>query len=117
MSKPNGLSNLTPFTTEYQPKNNGAPKGKRISTIIKELLNGNADKFSKDKALKGLDGNSAIAVELITMAFSKDDSSRDKLSAIKEILDRIEGKSVQHNVVETKEVLTEIKISLNGQGD
>lgn len=80
---------------EGQPTNKGgAPKGKRISTIIKELLNDDISKFKPE--LEGMDGNTALATELITMAFHKDNSTKDKLSAIKEILDRIEGKSMQN---------------------
>jgi hypothetical protein len=88
----------------------GSPKGKRIATILKELLGKNAKEFSKNKAFVDLDGNTALAMELVLMAFSKDDSPRDKLNAIKEILDRIEGKSVQHNIIEEKKPITGIQI-------
>lgn len=83
----------TRFGTGQDPTKGGAPKGKRISTILKELL----EKNTSEIGLKGLpddmDGNKAIALELLTIAFSKD--SKDKLSAIKEVLDRLEGKAVQ----------------------
>lgn len=80
------------------PKQGGAPKGKRVSTILKELLSKEASKIGIDNLPDGIDGNKAIALELLSIAFDK--KAKDKLSAIKEVLDRIEGKSIQK--VETK---------------
>lgn len=75
------------------PTKGGAPKGKRLSTIIKELLDTDISNFSE--TLQGMDANKALAIELITMAFHKENTVKDKLSAIKEILDRIDGKPNQ----------------------
>ena len=98
------------FGKGQDPTKGGAPKGKRVSTIIKDLLTGNAKAFSKNKDYLELDGNTAMAVELITMAFDKDNTSKDKLSAIKEIMDRIEGKSIQHQIIEEKKLVTSVTI-------
>lgn len=83
------------FGEGQDPTKGGAPKGKRITTILKEILNQDISKIGlKDVDLpNGVDGNKAIAIELLTIAFSKD--HKDKLSAIKEILDRNEGKVTQ----------------------
>ena len=90
-------ANTNGFDKRPQARNNnGAPTGKRASTIIKELLEGDAVSFTDNKDYKELDGNTALAVELITMAFSKDNKPNEKLNAIKEILDRIEGKPQQN---------------------
>ena len=75
--------------------NGGAPKGKRVSTILKNLLDGNLDDIIDNPMLKGKEGNEALAVQLLSLAFHKDSGSNEKLSAIKEILDRIEGKPKQ----------------------
>ena len=87
----------------------GTKKGKRISTIIKDLLDTNAAAFSDNIDYKNLDTNTALAVELITMAFHKDNSTKDKLNAIKEILDRVDGKpkqSFDFDVSEVKPLIT-----------
>jgi len=110
MDKNDNLKKGVKFGQGQPTNKGGAPKGKRISTIIKELLSGSAKNFSKNKHFQKLDGNTALATELVLMAFSKDDNSRDKLNAIKEILDRIEGKSVQHNIIEEKKQITGIDI-------
>jgi len=106
----NNFSNQVKFGQGQDNTKGGAPKGKRVSTIIKDLLGGNAKAFSKNKDYKELDGNTAMAVELITMAFDKDNTSKDKLSAIKEIMDRIEGKSIQHQIIEEKQIVTGITL-------
>lgn len=93
MSKLNNLKNGVKFGFGQDPTKGGHPKGKRVSTIIKELLNSDISVFNKK--LKGMDANRALAIELITMAFHKENSPKEKLSAIKEILDRIEGKPKQ----------------------
>jgi hypothetical protein len=75
----------------------GAPKGKRVSTIIKEILErGDLSKIRED--LKDIDdGKKALAIELLTIAFSNSDEIKtsDKLNAIKEVLDRTDGKATQ----------------------
>ena len=88
------------FGQGQDPTKGGHPKGKRISTIIKELLEKSITTYKPDAEDKKLSANEGLAVELITMAFGKD---KDKLNAIKEILDRIEGKAIQTNVIESKE--------------
>ena len=78
---------------------NGAPKGERLVTKLKKLLKSDAAKI--DKALEGLSVDDALMLQLVKIGLSGDDN-KEKLSAIKEILDRIEGKSTQF--VETKDV-------------
>jgi len=91
------------FGKGQDPTKGGHPKGKRVSTIIKELLDTDISNFSD--SLEGMETNKALAVELIAMAFHKDNTAKDKLSAIKEILDRIEGKPKQ----ELETTITEVK--------
>ena len=77
----------TQFTSENQPEKRGRPKGRRnVATVLKELLS------TQDVNLGGEgDFGSPIAKMLIKIAFSKDSNNNEKLKAIKEILDRIEG--------------------------
>ena len=77
----------TRFSSTNQPAKNGRPKGRRnVATVLKELL-------SPQDAGMGGDGDfgSPIAKMLIKIAFSNDSNNNEKLKAIKEILDRIEG--------------------------
>ena len=75
------------FSKENQPEKRGRPKGVRnVATVLKELLS------THDQTLGGVgDFGSPIAKMLIKIAFSNDSNNNDKLKAIKEILDRIEG--------------------------
>ena len=81
---------------------NGAPKGERLVTKLKKLLK--SDAANIDKALEGLSVDDALMIQLVKIGLSGDDN-KEKLSAIKEILDRIEGKATQ--IVE--QTNTEIK--------
>ena len=77
----------TRFSSTNQPKKNGRPKGRRnVATVLKELL-------SVQDTNMGGEGNfgSPIAKMLKQIAFHKDSNNNEKLKAIKEILDRIEG--------------------------
>lgn len=69
---------------------NGAPKGKRISTIMKELL---------EKELEGPDPSSGqyrkmTMAEIIALAMVKE-ASTGNVKAAKEVMDRTEGKVPQ----------------------
>tara|TARA_R100000656_G_scaffold68581_1_gene51680 strand:+ start:46 stop:426 length:381 start_codon:yes stop_codon:yes gene_type:complete len=77
----------TQFSSTNQPKKNGRPKGRRnVATVLKELL------ATQDTNMGGVgDFGSPIAKMLIQIAFHKDSNNNEKLKAIKEILDRIEG--------------------------
>jgi hypothetical protein len=77
----------TRFSSTNQPKKNGRPKGRRnVATVLKELLS------VQDTNMGGEgDFGSPIAKMLIQIAFHKDSNNNEKLKAIKEILDRIEG--------------------------
>ena len=77
----------TQFSSTNQPDKRGRPKGSRnVATVLKELL------LTQDKNIGG-EGHfgSPIAKMLIKIAFSQDSNNNEKLRAIKEILDRIEG--------------------------
>jgi len=92
------MSNLKEIGKNTQFPNNpinkkGAPKGKRVSTILKELLDVDISTFDKTK--KGMNVNQALAVELLAMAFHSDNTPSEKINAIKTILERIEGKPQQ----------------------
>ena len=82
----------TQFTTENQPEKRGRPKGVRnVATVLKELLS------VQDSTMGGIgDFGSPLAKMLIKIAFSNDSNNNDKLKAIKEILDRIEGMPEQN---------------------
>ena len=77
----------TQFSSENQPEKRGRPKGRRnVATVLKELL------ATQDENMGGIgDFGSPIAKMLIQIAFHKDSNNTEKLKAIKEILDRIEG--------------------------
>ena len=88
----------TQFSSTNQPKKNGRPKGRRnVATVLKELLS------TQDKNMDGVgDFGAPIAKMLIQIAFHKDSNNNEKLKAIKEILDRIEGMPDQNvNVTAT----------------
>ena len=71
----------------------GAPEGKRITTILKHILDNDMAKVRED--LKGKNGNEVTAIELLKIALSRDAKDSDKLSALKEIMDRVDGKPTQ----------------------
>ena len=77
----------TQFSSTNQPEKRGRPKGVRnVATVLKELLS------TQDTNMGGIgDFGSPLAKMLIKIAFSNDSNNNDKLKAIKEILDRIEG--------------------------
>tara|TARA_R100000655_G_scaffold102925_1_gene149023 strand:+ start:1987 stop:2319 length:333 start_codon:yes stop_codon:yes gene_type:complete len=85
--KKNFPNKATQFSSENQPENRGRPKGRRnVATVLRELL------ASQDSNMGGEgDFGSPIAKMLIKIAFSGDSNNNEKLKAIKEILDRIEG--------------------------
>ncbi len=74
-------------SSDNQPEKRGRPKGRRnVATVLKELLS------TQDSNMGGVgDFGSPIAKMLIKIAFSNDSNNNEKLKAIKEILDRIEG--------------------------
>ena len=82
----------TQFTSTNQPAKRGRNKGSRnVSTVLKELLS------EQDKTIGGVgDFGAPLARMLIKIAFGKDSTDNDKLKAIREILDRIEGKAEQN---------------------
>ena len=88
----------TQFSSENQPEKQGRTKGSRnVATVLKELLS------TQDKQLGGEgDFGSPLAKMLLKIAFDKNSSNNDKLKAIKEIIDRVEGKSEQNIVINTQ---------------
>lgn len=107
MPNPENLNNGVKFGEGQDPTKGGAPKGKRITTILKELLGKEASTIGIKGLPEGMDGNKALAIELLTIAFNKD--HKDKLSAIKEILDRNDGKVTQPLDLEVKKKIIEIQ--------
>ena len=88
----------TQFSKTNQPEGRGRPKGSRnVATVLKELLS------AQDKQIGG-DGDfgSPLAKMLLKIAFDKDSSNNDKLKAIREILDRVEGNAEQVISINTK---------------
>ena len=88
----------TQFSKDNQPEGRGRPKGSRnVATVLKELL------ALQDKELGGVgDFGSPLAKMLLKIAFDKESSNGDKLKAIKEILDRVEGKAEQNISINTQ---------------
>ena len=82
----------TQFSSTNQPEKRGRPKGRRnVATVLKELLS------AQDKNMDGVgDFGAPIAKMLIQIEFSKQSNNNEKLKAIKEILDRIEGMPEQN---------------------
>ena len=83
---PENLKKGIKFGEGQDPTKGGAPKGKRVTTILKEILGKDSTEIGIDNLPEGMDGNKALALELLTIAFSKKSRDNDKLSAIKEIL-------------------------------
>ena len=81
------------FSSTNQPAKRGRNKGSRnVSTVLKDLLS------EQDKQLGGIgEFGSPVAQMLLKIAFGTDSTDSDKLKAIREILDRIEGK-VEQNI-------------------
>jgi len=88
----------TQFSSDNQPEKRGRPKGRRnVATVLKELL------ATQDENMGGVgDFGSPIAKMLIQIAFHKKSNNNEKLKAIKEILDRIEGLPDQNVTVSAK---------------
>ena len=100
-----GNTEGTQFGNGQPTDRGGAKKGKRVSTILKELLEGDAKQFSTNKDYKNLDGNTALAFEMIIMGFYKGNATRDKISAINSVWDRTDGKAKQTFDFDASEVL------------
>jgi len=77
--------NLKPFPKGVSGNPKGAPKTK----LLKDVLTAELQTESG-----GIDKLTAIINKLTTMAVKGD------MNAIKEVLDRYAGKSVQHNIIE-----------------
>jgi hypothetical protein len=102
-----GSENLKPCKPGETHNPNGRPKGVRnISTVLKELLAGMDPKE---------DYGSPLAKELIRIAFARDSNNGEKLRAIKDILDRIEGMPLQKQ--ELKAELENIQINFGKLDD
>lgn len=91
--------NLKPFVKGPDPRRNkkGPPKGVMISTILKKLMNAKASKdvldlpfIKKLSKSKTLTNGEVMALRLLTNAVVGGD-----VKAMKEILDRLEGKAQQ----------------------
>lgn len=82
------------FGSGQDPTKGGRPKGKTLKTVLAEILE-NPTKRLKELLPEGTTGRESLALELLSIAFSKTSKDNDKLAAIKEILDRMEGKAKQ----------------------
>jgi hypothetical protein len=87
-SKIGEIGKNTQFSALRQPVKNGHPKGQpNLKTSLKRLLLGMSDT-----------GNWAdpITKELIRIAFALDTRPNDKLKALEQINDRLEGKAISN---------------------
>ena len=114
---PQGKPNLTPFSKDYQPQNNGRPLGsKSASTVLRELLDEDApgeimnQAFIKQYA-KRLNGRKptikdALAARVAYNAITKGDH---KMAAL--MFDRAAGKAAQTIEVQAdpEQVRNEVK--------
>jgi hypothetical protein len=89
--------NLKPFPKGVSGNPKGAPKTK----LLKDVLTAELQTESN-----GIDKLTAIINKLTTMAVKGD------MNAIKEVLDRYAGKSVQHNIVEAVEKIEPITFKI-----
>ena len=81
--------NLTPFTSERQPKNSGRKKGSlNLSTLLKEALKGEIDLTEGNKTRKVTKAQ-AIILKQIENALKGDQRGIDS------VYDRTEGKPLQ----------------------
>jgi len=99
-----GTNNFSKTENKKNINKGGAPKGERMSTKLKKLLSKDASLIDLD--LKGLSIDDALILQLVSIGLDKTSDNKEKMTAIKEILDRTEGKAMQ----ETKsEVTTKIE--------
>lgn len=104
----------TRFSKENQPDKNGRPKGSRsVGSVLKELL---AGMDPQDKRWQ-----SPLAKKLIQIIFGKDENGKplynekSQLTALREMLDRIEGKSVQKQEVDATVNIPKANFVVNGE--
>ncbi len=100
------------FVPGVCPNPSGRPKGRSLTTILQDILERKVelkDPFSKKAIKRPI--KEQIMVKLIANALTKGPQS---LSAIKEVLDRMEGKSLQrleHSGPDGDDIPHEIKVS------
>lgn len=76
----------------------GRPKGEHITTILKKIANGSPKRLIPDKLIKEYDIKSAgdaLGIILFMKALRVSRLTVGDINAIKEIIDRIEGKVAQ----------------------
>jgi hypothetical protein len=90
-----GKGKIHQFSSTNQPPkgSTGPKKGKRLTTILKEMLQKDAGTINP--ALKGLKTNEALMLEILNIALREDSETKNKLAAIKDIFDRVDGKAKQ----------------------
>lgn len=100
-NNPKHMDNLKNFPKGVSGNPKGAPKTK----LLKDVLTAELQTESG-----GIDKLTAIINKLTTMAVKGD------MNAIKEVLDRYAGKSVQHNIIEEAEkpIFTQIYLDVTG---
>ena len=117
MNKNPKTDKLTPFQPGESGNPNGAPKGKRVSTILKELLNKAApQKMQEAKFVSEFLGKNpkatnaeVLAVRLLFNALVKGDHK-----AVQEIIDRTEGKAMQQLSIEGETMKKQVFV-INGK--
>lgn len=101
------------FSSTNQPKKNGRKKGSRnLTTILREIME--ADKGTLDGV--EVDGKVLLMARLYQKALN---SKGDNIKAIREILDRIEGKAIQRseNKNENTHNISKIKVEFSDDPD
>jgi hypothetical protein len=88
----NGLKNLRPFEKGHKrTPNAGRPKGsKSLTTILREIINEPIERIDKKTGLKDVKPTSEWLMSVMVR-----DALKGDLRAIREILDRLEGRPTQ----------------------
>lgn len=115
--KDQNLKNLKPFEKGQSGNKNGAPKGKRLTTILNKLIDQNLkaqDPLTRKKVDKTL--AEWLCIKLIAAAVK----GKSDIKAMKIIFDRIEGKVPDNLNVNTNDAALEFlkdKIRKSNQSD
>lgn len=90
-NNPNAVDNLTPIKKGEVRNPKGRPKGARsFKTVIRELLENYEEIIEENGNKKKIDGYDKVTLQLFKKAVVDND-----LGAMREIIDRLEGKSAQ----------------------
>lgn len=103
MGNPNSLANLTPFTSEYNPRNGGRPKGFTATTEYQKALA--CESVVKLRAISNdprAPANKRFAAFQLLVIAGDEDKARlaERLTYAEAFIDRTEGKAIQVTKVE-----------------